>query len=155
MPGKKIEQLEAKVQRKNAVMSISALSPFTLKQYTGRQGSDCRQGCSAGIAADIDMSLHVVGRLLGQTIAMKTARHMEYPWSSGRLASSFGGRRVRTWGRSVAQTASRSVRTPRPGSFLRSATFVRGAFLSQFLPVGRSSGMFGAGGGVFFLHRGR
>jgi transcriptional regulator GlxA family with amidase domain len=36
--------------------------------------------CSAGIAAGIDMSLHVVGRLLGKEIAQKTARQMEYPW---------------------------------------------------------------------------
>jgi len=36
--------------------------------------------CSAGIAAGIDMSLHMVGRLLGQDIAEKTARQMEYAW---------------------------------------------------------------------------
>ena len=35
---------------------------------------------SAGIAAGIDMSLHVVNRLLGPDIAEATARHMEYPW---------------------------------------------------------------------------
>jgi transcriptional regulator GlxA family with amidase domain len=36
--------------------------------------------CSAGIAAGIDMSLHVVGRLLGEEVAEKAARQMEYPW---------------------------------------------------------------------------
>jgi transcriptional regulator GlxA family with amidase domain len=36
---------------------------------------------SGGIAAGIDMSLHVVGRLLGSDEAVKTARYMEYPWS--------------------------------------------------------------------------
>jgi transcriptional regulator GlxA family with amidase domain len=36
--------------------------------------------CSAGIAAGIDMSLHVVARLLGREVAEKTARQMEYPW---------------------------------------------------------------------------
>jgi transcriptional regulator GlxA family with amidase domain len=36
--------------------------------------------CSAGIAAGIDMSLHVVARLLGHEVADKTARQMEYPW---------------------------------------------------------------------------
>jgi transcriptional regulator GlxA family with amidase domain len=36
--------------------------------------------CSAGIAAGIDMSLHVVARLLGVEQALKTARQMEYPW---------------------------------------------------------------------------
>lgn len=35
---------------------------------------------SAGIAAGIDMSLHVVERLLGPVIASSTAHHMEYPW---------------------------------------------------------------------------
>lgn len=35
---------------------------------------------SAGIAAGIDMSLHVVERLLGRDIAVATATHMEYPW---------------------------------------------------------------------------
>ena len=34
--------------------------------------------CSAGIATGIDMSLHVVGRLLGREAAAKTAQHMEY-----------------------------------------------------------------------------
>jgi transcriptional regulator GlxA family with amidase domain len=37
--------------------------------------------CSAGIAAGIDMSLHVVGRLLGTEIALQAATQMEYPWS--------------------------------------------------------------------------
>jgi transcriptional regulator GlxA family with amidase domain len=34
--------------------------------------------CSAGIAAGIDMSLHIVGRLLGEEVAGKTADQMEY-----------------------------------------------------------------------------
>lgn len=37
---------------------------------------------SAGIAAGIDMSLHVVERLLGTEAAATTAKHMEYPWES-------------------------------------------------------------------------
>jgi transcriptional regulator GlxA family with amidase domain len=32
--------------------------------------------CSAGIAAGIDMSMHVVGRLLGNDVAEKAAHHM-------------------------------------------------------------------------------
>jgi transcriptional regulator GlxA family with amidase domain len=36
--------------------------------------------CSAGIAAGIDMSFHVVARLLGQDVARKTASHIEYTW---------------------------------------------------------------------------
>jgi transcriptional regulator GlxA family with amidase domain len=37
--------------------------------------------CSAGIAAGIDMSLHVVARLHGNDVAAKTAEYMEYPWA--------------------------------------------------------------------------
>ena len=36
--------------------------------------------CSAGIAAGIDMSLHIVARLLGNSVAQQTATYMEYPW---------------------------------------------------------------------------
>ena len=35
---------------------------------------------SAGISAGIDMSLHVVERLLGQELAEETATYMEYHW---------------------------------------------------------------------------
>jgi transcriptional regulator GlxA family with amidase domain len=35
---------------------------------------------SGGISAGIDMSLHVVARLLGRAQAEETARHMEYRW---------------------------------------------------------------------------
>jgi transcriptional regulator GlxA family with amidase domain len=36
--------------------------------------------CSAGIAAGIDMSLHVAARLLGKEVADKRAWQLEYPW---------------------------------------------------------------------------
>jgi transcriptional regulator GlxA family with amidase domain len=35
---------------------------------------------SAGISAGIDMSLYVVGRLLGEAQAEETAAYMEYDW---------------------------------------------------------------------------
>ena len=35
---------------------------------------------SGGIAAGIDMSFHVVARLLGKAVAQETAEYMEYPW---------------------------------------------------------------------------
>ncbi len=38
---------------------------------------------SAGIAAGIDMSLHVVERLHGAEAASTTATYMEYPWHTG------------------------------------------------------------------------
>jgi len=38
---------------------------------------------SAGVAAGIDMSFYVLARLLGQELAEKTARYIEYPWPRG------------------------------------------------------------------------
>ena len=35
---------------------------------------------SAGISAGIDMSLYLVGRLMGEELARKTARQMDYRW---------------------------------------------------------------------------
>lgn len=35
---------------------------------------------AAGIAAGIDMSLYVVGKLVGNAVAEETAKHMEYPY---------------------------------------------------------------------------
>lgn len=39
---------------------------------------------SAGISAGIDMSLHLVGRLAGEDLALRTARQMDYRWRGGR-----------------------------------------------------------------------
>lgn len=36
---------------------------------------------SAGISAGIDMSLHLIARLEGETLANKTARQMEFDWT--------------------------------------------------------------------------
>ena len=53
----------------------------TARIHTDRRFVDNgRVICSAGIAAGIDMSLHVVGKLLGRHVAEKTAKQMEYPW---------------------------------------------------------------------------
>ncbi len=41
---------------------------------------------SAGISAGIDMSLHVVEKLLGREVAEQTARQMEYVWNEGATA---------------------------------------------------------------------
>lgn len=35
---------------------------------------------SGGISAGIDMSLHLVERLAGRELALKTARQMDYRW---------------------------------------------------------------------------
>jgi transcriptional regulator GlxA family with amidase domain len=39
-----------------------------------------RVACSAGIVAGSDMSLHVLARLLGREVAVRTAQQLEYPW---------------------------------------------------------------------------
>ncbi len=36
---------------------------------------------SAGISAGIDMSLHLVERLMDKDLAIKTARQMEFDWT--------------------------------------------------------------------------
>lgn len=38
---------------------------------------------SAGISAGIDMSLHLVERLAGRELAVRTARQMDYDWNEG------------------------------------------------------------------------
>ncbi|MET9401491.1 DJ-1/PfpI family protein [Kitasatospora sp. NPDC002965] len=38
---------------------------------------------SAGISAGIDAALHIVGRLFGRQLALRTARQMEYTWRTG------------------------------------------------------------------------
>lgn len=40
---------------------------------------------SAGVSAGIDMALHVVAKLHGEDIALKTARHMEYEYYKGEV----------------------------------------------------------------------
>jgi transcriptional regulator GlxA family with amidase domain len=74
---------------------------------------------SAGVAAGIDLALHVVGRLYGLDVAAEAARGMEYDW---RTEPGAAGRSEhdpcspQDWGASVAEsgrlTASRKVAHP-------------------------------------------
>lgn len=41
---------------------------------------------SAGISAGIEMSLHLVAKLAGRELAVKTARQMQYTWNNERLS---------------------------------------------------------------------
>ncbi|MBM4067944.1 MAG: DJ-1/PfpI family protein [Planctomycetes bacterium] len=59
---------------------LREMAPKTMVCADRRFVDNGRVICSAGIAAGIDMSLHVVTRFLGKEVAEKTARHMEYPW---------------------------------------------------------------------------
>src|SRR5262245_52192055 len=62
-----------------AIHLLGQTAPKTTVRADRRFVDNGRVVCSAGIAAGIDMSLHVVGRLLGREVAEKTARQMEYP----------------------------------------------------------------------------
>lgn len=59
---------------------LTALAPDTTVESTCRFTDNGQVLTSAGISAGIDMSLHIVSRLLGEPVAAQTARYMEYPW---------------------------------------------------------------------------
>jgi hypothetical protein len=61
---------------------LRQVAPNTQVHEDRRFVDNGRVICSAGIAAGIDMSLHVVGRLAGRDVAVRTAQQMEYPWAS-------------------------------------------------------------------------
>ncbi len=63
-----------------AIDLLRETAPNTEIKQDRRFVDNGRIVCSAGIAAGIDMSLHVVARLLGKDVAAKTAAYMEYPW---------------------------------------------------------------------------
>ena len=60
---------------------LDEVAPNTTVHSDRRFVDNGRIICSAGIAAGIDMSLHVVKKLLGNDVATKTAKQMEYPWN--------------------------------------------------------------------------
>lgn len=69
---------------------LREVAPRTRVLDSERVVDNGRVVLSAGVAAGIDMSLHVVGRLLGEEQAEETARYMEYdrrPPTSGVRAS--------------------------------------------------------------------
>jgi transcriptional regulator GlxA family with amidase domain len=74
-----LEGLEATTHH-GAIDLLRGLAPNTTVHSDRRFVDNGRVICSAGIAAGIDMSLHVVGKLLGVEVARQTARQMEYPW---------------------------------------------------------------------------
>ena len=74
-----LDDLEATTHH-GAIDLLRQTAPQTAVHADRRFVDNGRVVCSAGIAAGIDMSLHVVSRLVGQEVAIKTARQMEYPW---------------------------------------------------------------------------
>ena len=59
---------------------LKQLAPQTKVHDDRRVVDNGRVITSAGVAAGIDMSFHVVARLLGRDNAVETARYIEYPW---------------------------------------------------------------------------
>jgi transcriptional regulator GlxA family with amidase domain len=62
-----------------AIDLLRQIAPRTVVRTDRRFVDNGKIICSAGIAAGIDMSLHVVTRLLGEEVASRTAEQMEYP----------------------------------------------------------------------------
>ena len=63
-----------------AYEELRAVAPTTVVHEDRRFVDNGKVVTSAGIAAGIDMSLHVVERLHGPEVAESTALQMEYPW---------------------------------------------------------------------------
>jgi transcriptional regulator GlxA family with amidase domain len=81
-----LDGLEA-TSHHGSVDLLRQIAPQTKVHDDRRVVDNGRVICSAGIAAGIDMSLHVVSRLLGKDVADKTAKQMEYPWTVTTVAS--------------------------------------------------------------------
>jgi transcriptional regulator GlxA family with amidase domain len=73
-----LDGLEATTHH-GAIDLLRQTAPRTMVHADRRFVDNGRVVCSAGIAAGIDASLHVVGRLLGQEVAQKTSKQIEYP----------------------------------------------------------------------------
>ncbi len=65
------------------IAALRAMAPGTRVLQGGRWVEDGAVITSAGISAGLDMSLHIVARLAGRDLAMRTARQMEYEWRDG------------------------------------------------------------------------
>jgi transcriptional regulator GlxA family with amidase domain len=63
-----------------ALDELRAISPKLFIDSSQRFIDNGRVIVAAGISAGIDMSLHLVARLLGKEQALETARYMEYDW---------------------------------------------------------------------------
>jgi transcriptional regulator GlxA family with amidase domain len=61
-----------------AIDELRAVAPHTQVHEDRRIVDNGNLILSAGVSAGIDMSLHVVARLLGDDVARETARYMEY-----------------------------------------------------------------------------
>jgi transcriptional regulator GlxA family with amidase domain len=74
-----LESLEATTHH-NAIKLLKEIAPNTTVHEDRRVADNGRIILSAGISAGIDMSFHVVSKLLGEKYAVEAAYHMEYDW---------------------------------------------------------------------------
>lgn len=74
---------QAATTHHTALELLRQSAPATEVRENVRYVDNGRLITSAGVAAGIDMSFHVVENLLGREIAEKTARYIEYPWVRG------------------------------------------------------------------------
>ena len=63
-----------------AIDLLKRIAPHTTVVDDQRFVDNGRIVLSAGVSAGIDMSLHIVERLLGSEAALRTAKQMEYDW---------------------------------------------------------------------------
>ncbi len=70
----------------SALDELRAIAPNTTICPTERYVDNGKIVLSAGVAAGIDMSFYVVGRLLGIETAAETASYIEYPWEPDKYA---------------------------------------------------------------------
>ena len=74
-----LHNLRATTHYENFV-DLAALAPNTEVVEDVRFTDNGQVLTAAGISAGIDLSLHIVSRLLGEPVAARTARYMEYHW---------------------------------------------------------------------------
>lgn len=74
-----LDGLEATTHHE-VIEHLRELAPRTTVRENVRFVDSGRIMTSGGISAGIDLSFHVVGKLLGEEVAAKTARYMEYDW---------------------------------------------------------------------------
>ena len=71
----------------DVVQALRDLAPKAIIDPGSRFHDNGRILTSAGISAGIDCSLHLVGRLLGEEAAARTAAYMEYEGGKGSRAA--------------------------------------------------------------------
>lgn len=73
-----------------AIEALKAIAPRSEVRAEERVIDNGKTILSAGISAGIDMSLHVVAKLLGKDQAIETAAYMEYDWRQNVLIKANG-----------------------------------------------------------------